>query len=87
VEFVDALVLGLVDDIEVLEVHSTEEDSLARIRVVVSRGDIGKVIGKQGRTARSLRTIVCAAARKRGLRCEMDIRDHESLQGDERVQP
>jgi len=64
---------ALVDDPEAVRVEvSTVADSTA-LRLFVSPNDIGKVIGKQGRTARSLRTILSAASMKLHHRFSLDI--------------
>jgi predicted RNA-binding protein YlqC (UPF0109 family) len=64
---------ALVDEPEAVRVEvSTVGDSTA-LRLFVSPNDIGKVIGKQGRTARSLRTILSAASMKLHHRFSLDI--------------
>lgn len=64
---------ALVDEPEAVRVEvSTAGDSTA-LRLFVSPNDIGKVIGKQGRTARSLRTILSAASMKLHHRFSLDI--------------
>jgi len=54
-----------------VEVISEAEGTILRLRVAQS--DVGKVIGKQGRTARSLRTILSAASMKQRHRFSLDI--------------
>ncbi len=54
-----------------VEVVSETEGTILRLRVAQS--DVGKVIGKQGRTARSLRTILSAASMKQRHRFSLDI--------------
>ena len=54
-----------------VEVISEAEGTILRLRVAQS--DVGKVIGKQGRTARSLRTILSAASMKQKHRFSLDI--------------
>jgi len=64
---------ALVDETDAVRVEvSTTADSTA-LRLFVSPNDIGKVIGKQGRTARSLRTILSAASMKLHHRFSLDI--------------
>jgi predicted RNA-binding protein YlqC (UPF0109 family) len=48
---------------------------VARIELRVARDDIGKVIGKDGRTAQSIRTLLAAAASRVGKRAHLDIVD------------
>jgi predicted RNA-binding protein YlqC (UPF0109 family) len=63
----------LVDDTEAVVVSPIFGADGTNLRVQVAAGDIGKVIGKQGRTARSLRTIVGAASMKLHHRFSLDI--------------
>jgi uncharacterized protein len=72
-EFVEYMVKLLVDrpeEVSVTEIHS-EKTTVIELRVAPS--DIGKIIGKQGNTARALRTILNAAGRKMGNRCILEI--------------
>jgi predicted RNA-binding protein YlqC (UPF0109 family) len=64
---------ALVDDVEAVKVEVHTENESSVLRLYVSPGDIGKVIGKQGRTARSLRTILGAASMKLQHRFSLDI--------------
>lgn len=68
-----AIVRAMVDDpSEVSVSRSTEEHSIL-ITIRVAKSDIGKVIGKQGRTARSLRVILGAIAQTQGEKYSLDI--------------
>ncbi|MBN2654785.1 MAG: KH domain-containing protein [Nitrospirae bacterium] len=58
------------DDVKVAEVEG-EKTTVYELRV--AKGDLGKVIGKQGKTARSMRTILGAAGTKAGKRCVLEI--------------
>jgi predicted RNA-binding protein YlqC (UPF0109 family) len=73
VQLVREMVRALVDDQEGVRIRGQYGDGVIVVHVVVAASDIGKVIGKQGRTARSLRTIVSAAAMKNKVRCELNI--------------
>jgi predicted RNA-binding protein YlqC (UPF0109 family) len=64
--------------IEMIEDH---ESTIMRIRVAPQ--DIGKVIGKQGRTARSLRTIIGAASMKMRHRFSLDIIEDDDFEDEE----
>ena len=64
---------ALVDDPGAVEVEAVPEGEGTLLRLHVAPGDIGKVIGKQGRTARSLRTILSAASMKYHHRFSLDI--------------
>jgi len=69
---------ALVDFPESVSVEAFDEADSTVIRLRVAPGDIGKVIGKQGRTARSLRTILAAASMKLKHRFALDIVEGES---------
>ena len=58
------------DDVAVAEVEG-ERTTVFELRVATS--DLGKVIGKQGKTARAMRTILSAAGTKLGKRCVLEI--------------
>jgi predicted RNA-binding protein YlqC (UPF0109 family) len=64
---------ALVDEPEAVRVEVTTAGDSTALRLFVSPNDIGKVIGKQGRTARSLRTILSAASMKLHHRFSLDI--------------
>lgn len=65
----------LVDDPDGVEVREIEGEHNALIELRVAEGDIGKVIGKDGRTAQSIRTVLSAASSKLGKRVQLDIVD------------
>jgi predicted RNA-binding protein YlqC (UPF0109 family) len=67
------IVQALVDQPEDVSVEMLEDQDSTVIRLKVAHNDIGKVIGKQGRTARSLRTILGAASMKMHRRFALDI--------------
>ena len=64
---------ALVDEPEAVQVEAIKEGDSTLLRLRVAPGDIGKVIGKQGRTARSPRTILGAASMKLQHRFGLDI--------------
>jgi predicted RNA-binding protein YlqC (UPF0109 family) len=64
---------ALVDDAAAVNVEVITDQDATVLRLHVAPGDIGKVIGKQGRTARSLRTILGAASMKLQRRFSLDI--------------
>jgi predicted RNA-binding protein YlqC (UPF0109 family) len=67
------IVCALVDQPENVSVEMIQDRDATVIRLRVAHLDIGKVIGKQGRTARSLRTILGAASMKLHHRFSLDI--------------
>ena len=72
-DLVDFLARGLVDQPEQVEVEEIEEDGALVFELKVAEEDLGKVIGKQGRTAKALRTILSAASAKTGRRTILEI--------------
>jgi predicted RNA-binding protein YlqC (UPF0109 family) len=64
---------ALVDDTSAVKIEVITDQDATVLRLHVAPGDIGKVIGKQGRTARSLRTILGAASMKLQRRFSLDI--------------
>jgi predicted RNA-binding protein YlqC (UPF0109 family) len=72
-ELIEYIVKSLVDRPESVVVRETEGEKTTIIELRVAQEDLGKVIGKQGRTARSMRTILNAAGVKIGKRCVLEI--------------
>ncbi len=72
-DLVAGLAEALVDKPESVTVEAIPEPSATVLRLRVATEDIGKVIGKQGRTARSIRTILSAASMKMQHRFSLDI--------------
>ena len=72
-ELVDYLARGLVDRPEEVEVEAIEEPDALVFELKVAEEDLGKVIGKQGRTAKALRTILSAASAKMRRRVILEI--------------
>jgi predicted RNA-binding protein YlqC (UPF0109 family) len=80
VELIGDIARALVDSPESVAVESFDDDESTVIRLRVAHNDIGKVIGKQGRTARSMRTILSAASMKLRHRFALDIVEEQSQQ-------
>ncbi|HTF72043.1 MAG TPA: KH domain-containing protein [Edaphobacter sp.] len=79
IELVTDIARALVDFPENVSVETFDEEEATVIRLHVAPSDIGKVIGKQGRTARSMRTILAAASMKMKHRFSLDIvEDHST---------
>ncbi len=74
-DLLEYLAKSLVDHPEDVQVNETETDTTVVLELTVAKDDIGKVIGKQGRIARALRTIVKASAVKNGKRAIVEIVD------------
>ena len=75
VEIVEYLARRLVDDPDAVRVQAVERDGDTIIELHVAKDDVGKVIGRQGRIARALRTIVRASAARRSGRTLLEIVD------------
>jgi hypothetical protein len=74
-ELLDYLARGLVDDPDAVRVEAVEEDDALLLRLHVAPDDVGKVIGRQGRIARALRTLVRAGGAHEGRRIVLQIVD------------
>jgi len=72
-EFVEFVVRALVDSPDAVEINQVEGERTIVIEVKVASEDLGKIIGKQGRIANALRTIVKAAAMKDDKRVTLEI--------------
>jgi predicted RNA-binding protein YlqC (UPF0109 family) len=70
---IEKIAKALVDDPEHVVVRSVDGEQLTVLELTVSANDLGKVIGKQGRTARSIRTILGAASMKLKRRYSLEI--------------
>lgn len=75
VELLEYLARRLVDEPDAVRVEELEEDGDLVLRLHVAEGDVGKVIGRQGRIARALRTVVRAAAAREHRRVLVEIAD------------
>ena len=74
-ELVERVVKALVDNPEQVVVREVEGHNLTVIELTVAKGDVGKVIGKHGRTAEAIRTLLTGASVKLKKRCVLEILD------------
>ncbi|PYS90693.1 MAG: RNA-binding protein [Acidobacteria bacterium] len=73
-ETVEMIVKALVNDAEAVDVREIERDGKTTlIEVRVAADDMGKVIGRQGKTVRAIRSLLYAVSMKRGRRYVLDI--------------
>jgi uncharacterized protein len=72
-EIVEYLARRLVDEPDEVSVEEIERDGAIVLQLHVAKDDVGKVIGRQGRIARALRTIVRASAARREQRVMLEI--------------
>ncbi len=74
-ELLDWIARGLVDDPEAVRVERVDEGDVVVLRLHVADGDVGKVIGRHGRVARALRTLVRSAGVRSDRRLVLEIAD------------
>ena len=72
-ELVEFIAKSLVDHPDKVEVREIEGEKTTVIELKVAPEDLGKVIGRQGRTARAIRTLLAAVARKQNKRAVLEI--------------
>lgn len=84
-ELVETVCKALVDNPEDVKVIQIDGEQTSILELRTHQSDIGKVIGKKGRTAHAIRTILSAAGMKQKRRFNLEIIDHED--GDSRVRP
>jgi len=74
-EFVEFIAKHLIDHPDQLTLVQEEKENSIIVRIKVDEADVGKIIGKKGRTAQSLRTLLSAVAAKSGKRAILEIED------------
>jgi uncharacterized protein len=72
-DLIEFIVKALVDDPSEVSITEIQGDKITLYELRVAKADIGKVIGKRGRTAGSIRTILNAVSTKQGKRAELEI--------------
>jgi len=72
-EFVEFIAKHLVDHPESVHVTEVDGEKTTVFELRVGDGDLGKVIGRKGQTAKSIRTLLAAASAKRGKRSVLEI--------------
>ena len=74
-ELVEFLCRELVDDVDAVRVSESYDDRGPTYSVTVGPGELGKVIGRGGRTAKAIRAVVRAAASRQNLSARVDFED------------
>jgi len=74
-EFIEFIVQHLVEDPDQVKVTEEKNDKGLLYKLKVGDNDIGRVVGKEGRTARYLRTLLNATAARQGTRANLEILD------------
>ena len=72
---VEVVARALVDKPDSVQVHESSRRGMMVLELKTAPGDMGKIIGRQGRTAAALRTLVAVTAERHGVRAQLDIRD------------
>jgi uncharacterized protein len=72
-EFVETIIKALVDNPDAVVLKEIEGERTTVFEVRVGPGDMGKVIGKGGQTAKAIRTIIMAISAKKGKRAQLEI--------------
>ncbi len=72
-EFVETIVKALVDNPDAVQLREIEGERTTVFELRVGQGDLGKVIGKGGQTAKAIRTIMLAISAKKGKRAVLEI--------------
>jgi len=72
-ELVEYVAKALVDNPDAVSVEAIEDEKTTTLRLKVAQSDVGRVIGKQGRTARAMRTLLQAVGAKSGRRTKFEI--------------
>ena len=72
-EFVEYIVKSLVSDHEHVLINVSEEHNTVRVNVNMAQEDIGRVIGRKGRTVNSIRSLLRVLGAESGMRVELDI--------------
>ena len=72
---VDVVVRALVDNPDAVRITETQRRGMTMLELTTAPGDMGKIIGRQGRTVSALRTLVALTAEKHGQRAQLDLKD------------
>ncbi len=72
---VEVVVKTLVDHPDAVKVTESSRRGMTIVELSTAPADMGKIIGRQGRTAAAIRTLVALTAERHGVRAQLDIRD------------
>lgn len=70
---IEHIAANLVEDPEAIDIQAEQHGAAVHIRLLVPDSEMGKVIGREGRIARSMRTLLMIAASRKGMRASLDI--------------
>ncbi len=74
-EAVEKIVKGIVSEPDAVEISEHADGKTVRIEVRVADGDMGKIIGREGRTVKAIRSLLFFAGQKQGKRFQLDLID------------
>jgi len=74
-DVLELIITNLVDNKDAVSIEEIEEEKSVTYKVKVSKEDMGKVIGKQGRVARSIRTVMKSVSAKEGKKANIEFVD------------
>jgi len=74
-DFIEYIAKQLVDKPDAVQISEEENDNKIVFKIRVDQTDVGKIIGKQGRTAQSIRVLLSAVAAKHGKRAILEVED------------
>ncbi len=77
-EFIEFIAKNLVDEPDSVQVEESVDENKVTLRLKVSKNDLGKVIGKQGKTAKSMRTLLTAVAAKHNKSGHLEIDEYRT---------
>jgi predicted RNA-binding protein YlqC (UPF0109 family) len=76
-DVVEVIARALVDQCDLVDVHESERRDGPHVEVRTAEGDLGKVIGRQGRTAAAIRALAGIASEREGQRVTVDFLDED----------
>ncbi len=74
-EALTTIISSLVDDVDAISINQVDSDKMTTFEVKVANGDMGKVIGKEGRIAKAIRTIMKSVASKENKKVSIEFID------------
>ncbi|MFP4015466.1 MAG: KH domain-containing protein [Halanaerobiales bacterium] len=75
-ELIEKIARAIVDQPEEVQINEVQGEKSVILEISVANDDMGKIIGRQGRIARAIRTVVKAAATKEGKKVIVDIQEN-----------
>lgn len=72
-EFIEFIAKNLVDEPDNVQVDEITDENKVTVKLHVAKSDLGKIIGKQGKTAKSLRILLTAVAAKHNMSGQLEI--------------